>query len=184
MTSTYSSNFEPVLNPVLHVVLDRPKIAANIASIVRLCAGSACALHVCGPLVFDKADKTKWRAGLDYFWGARVHFHRSLDRCLGLLGKEPWVLEVGSDKAPWDVQFSPGDVLILGPEDGSVQQHIQDKYRDRILSLPQYGPVRSLNLAQCAAVGVFEAVKQTSVIPVQTGIYFEDGSPRWRGRQD
>ena len=75
---------------------------------------------------------------------------------------QPWILEVGSDKAPWDVKLTPGDVLILGPEDGSVQEHVQDKYRHRILSLPQFGPVRSLNLAQCAAVGVFEAVKQAS----------------------
>lgn len=75
---------------------------------------------------------------------------------------EPWILEVGSKHAPWDAKLTPGDVLILGPEDGSVAEHIQDKYRHRVLSLPQFGPVRSLNLAQCAAVGVFEAVRQVS----------------------
>lgn len=149
--------------PVLHIVLDRPRIAANIASIVRCATGTCCAVHVCGPLVFDKADKTKWRAGLDYFSGARVHFHRSLERCLKLLKKRPWIIEVGSDKAPWDIQFALGDVVILGPETDSVEQKVQEAFKDRILTLPQIGPVRSLNLAQCAAVVVFEATRQLQV---------------------
>jgi tRNA (cytidine/uridine-2'-O-)-methyltransferase len=150
-----------ILNePVLHIVLDRPRIAANIASIVRMATGTCCVVHVCGPLVFDKSDKTKWRAGLDYFYGARVHFHLSVERCLQLLGKDPWIIEVGSQKAPWDVQFVAGDVVVLGPESDSVDQKVQDKFKDRILTLPQIGPVRSLNLAQCAAVVAFEATRQ------------------------
>lgn len=155
-----SSDLCPIRNPLLHVVLDRPKIAANIASIVRLCTGTMCALHVCGPLLFDKADKTKWRAGLDYFWGARVHFHQDIFRCLSFLGSEPWILEIGSDKAPWDVNIDVGSILILGPEDGSVRQEVIDKHADRLITLPQPGPVRSLNLAQCASVGIFEVMRQ------------------------
>ena len=146
--------------PLLHIVLDRPRIAANIASIVRLSTGTCCAVHVCGPLVFDKSDKTKWRAGLDYFYGARVHFHRSLERCLVLLGKDPWVIEVGSKKAPWDAKFALSDVVIFGPETDSVASEVQEKFRERILTLPQIGPVRSLNLAQCVAVVAFEATRQ------------------------
>jgi tRNA (cytidine/uridine-2'-O-)-methyltransferase len=146
--------------PLLHIVLDRPRIAANVASIVRLATGTGCAVHICGPLVFDQGDKTKWRAGLDYFFGARVHFHRSLSRCLDLLHKAPYIIEVGSRKAPWDVPLSRGDVVIFGPETQSVQEEIQVQYADRILTLPQVGPVRSLNLAQCVAVIAFEATRQ------------------------
>lgn len=146
--------------PWLHLVLDRPRIIANIASIIRLCAGTEAALHICGPLVFEQKDKTKWRAGLDYFEGARVHFHLDLVRCLKLLGKVPWIIEVGGSKAPWEVNIQKGDVLILGPETDSVLLEIQNQYRERILTLPQPGPVRSLNLAQCAAVSVFEAMRQ------------------------
>lgn len=146
--------------PTLHIVLDRPRIAANVASIVRLATGTACAVHVCGPLVFDARDKTKWRAGLDYFFGARVHFHRSLERCLKLLDKTPYVIEVGSTKAPWDVTLTAGDVVIFGPESESVQHEVQEQFRERILTLPQVGPVRSLNLAQCVAVVAFEATRQ------------------------
>lgn len=149
-----------VLNPTLHVVLDRPRIAGNIAAIVRLCVATQCALHVCGPLVFDTNDKTKWRAGLDYFFGARLHFHRNLKRCLDLLGGNPWLLEVGGKKTPWQSSLMAGSVVVLGPETASIDREIMESYPERVISLPQLGPVRSLNLAQCASIICFEAVRQ------------------------
>lgn len=141
-------------------MLDRPRIAGNIAAIVRLACATQCALHVCGPLLFDQADKTKWRAGLDYFFGARVHFHLSLARCLALLNRPLWLLEVGGEKQPWDVDIKPQDVVVLGPETSSIDDSVLNAHPDRLITLPQVGPVRSLNLAQCAAVICFEALRQ------------------------
>lgn len=147
--------------PLLHIVLDRPRIAANIASIVRLSASFQAALHVCGPLVFDQGDKTKWRAGLDYFYGARVHFHKNIANCLALLGdKTTWIIEVGSEKAPWDVKIHAGDIVVFGPEDASVDSSVCAQFSQRILTIPQFGPVRSLNLAQCVAMITSEAARQ------------------------
>ena len=145
--------------PPLHVVLDRPAIAGNVGACVRLCAATGAALHICGS-VFSPEDRELWRPGLDYWPRARVHFHHSLQRCLALLERRPWIVEVGGRHAPWDVRLAPGDVVILGPEKGSVEQTVQDAHRERILTLPQRAGVRSLNLAQCAAVVAFEAIRQ------------------------
>lgn len=153
-------NLDVITNPLLHIVLDRPRIAGNVAAIVRLSVACKCALHVCGPLLFAQNDKTKWRAGLDYFYGARVHFHYDIFRCLKLLNKEPWIVEVGGKKTPWQAQFKLGDVMVLGPETDSVRDEVIKQYPERILTLPQIGPVRSLNLAQCASVVTFEAIRQ------------------------
>lgn len=152
-----------LLDETLHLVLDRPRIAGNIAAIVRLATATQCALHVCGPLLFEASDKTKWRAGLDYFFGARVHFHDNIHRCLSLLNKRPWLLEVGGEKSPWQVEIARGDVVVLGPETASIDEEVIKKYPDRLITLPQVGPVRSLNLAQCAAVICFEALRQQGV---------------------
>jgi tRNA (cytidine(34)-2'-O)-methyltransferase len=146
------------LVPTLHVVLDRPAIAGNVGACVRLCAATRCALHVCGS-VLDPQDREMWRAGLDYWSDARVHFHPSLDRCLALLGGTPWVIEVGGTHAPWDVTLARGDVVVLGPENGGVQDSVRARDPTRILTLPMAAG-RSLNLAQVAAVTVFEAVRQ------------------------
>lgn len=149
-----------IINPTLHLVLDRPRIAGNIAAIVRLATATQCALHVCGPLVFDGADKTKWRAGLDYFFGARIHFHLNLARCLALLKRPPWLVEVGGAHAPWQVDLLDEDVVVFGPETASIEEVVMKAHKDRIITLPQLGPVRSLNLAQCAAAVCFEAIRQ------------------------
>lgn len=146
--------------PTLHLVLDRPRIAGNIAAIVRMSVATQCAVHVCGPLVFEGGDKTKWRAGLDYFFGARVHFHNDLARCLSLLNKEPWLLEVGGAITPWQAELEVSDVVVLGPETGSISAPVLNAHQERIITLPQWGPVRSLNLAQCAAIVTFEAIRQ------------------------
>lgn len=149
-------------DPVLHVVLDRPAIAGNIGACVRLCAATGAALHVCGSDL-DPRDREMWRAGLDYWPEARVHFHRSLARCLALLlpaGAAPFIVEVGGDKTPWDAELVRGSVVVLGPEKGSVSAELVAAHRDRVLTLPQRPGIRSLNLAQCAAVVVFEALRQ------------------------
>lgn len=159
-----SINRHIVLKPTLHIVLDRPRIIGNIAAIVRLCVGTQSALHICGPLLFDVSNKTKWRAGLDYFYGARVHFHNSLSRCIKLLNKTPWLLEVGGSNAPWEVELSQGDVVVLGPETASIDDVIMKTYSKKIITIPQVGPVRSLNLAQCAAVVSFEAIRQQTLL--------------------
>jgi tRNA (cytidine/uridine-2'-O-)-methyltransferase len=146
--------------PTLHLVLDRPRIVGNIAAIVRLSVATQSVVHVCGPTIFDDADKTKWRAGLDYFYGARIHFHHNVHRCLFLLKKPPWLIEVGGSFLPWEARLMPSDVVVFGPETDSIDQTLMENHRDRIITLPQLGPVRSLNLAQCASVICFEALRQ------------------------
>jgi tRNA (cytidine/uridine-2'-O-)-methyltransferase len=145
--------------PVLHVVLDRPAIAGNIGACVRLAAATGAVLHVCGADI-DPGHRQMWRAGLDYWPDARVHFHRSLSRCLALLAQTPWIIEVGSKNAPWDATLAQGDVVVIGPERGSVEDSLVARHPDRVLTLPQRDGIRSLNLAQCAAVVVFEALRQ------------------------
>lgn len=154
-------DIDVVTAPRLHVVLDRPAIAGNVGACVRLCAAVGAALHVCGSELAPD-DREMWRPGLDYWAGARVHFHASLDECLALLGRVPWLIEVGGLHAPWDVPLLPGDVVVLGPEKGSVDDALRARLPDRVLTLPQQGAVRSLNLAQVAAVVAFEAVRQQS----------------------
>ena len=152
--------FNALTNPLVNIVLDRPRIAANIASIARLSVGTASALHVCGPLVFESNDKTAWRAGLDYFYGVRIHFHKSIDKCLQLLGKNPWLIETSGEKVVWQADFQTSDVIVFGPEDANIDENTMVKHQARILRLPQLGPVRSYNLAQCVAAVTFEAMRQ------------------------
>jgi tRNA (cytidine/uridine-2'-O-)-methyltransferase len=151
-----------------HLVLDRPRIAANIGAVVRLAAATDSAVHICGPLVFEEGDTTRWRAGLDYWGGTRVHFHRSLERCLRLLGGAPWLVEVGGQRAPWDVSLGRGDVFVFGSETGSLPESLLAAHPEGHLTLPQEEAVRSMNLAQCAAVMAFECLRQSDLHGLQS----------------
>ena len=153
-------------------MLDRPAIAGNVGACARLVAATGAALHVCGSAL-DPADREMWRAGLDYWPHAEVHFHRSLARCLALLPPPPFVVEVGAARAPWDASLVRGSVVVLGPENGSVADEVLHPARrdDRVLTLPMVAG-RSLNLAQVASAVVFEAVRQQRTpqhIPQRTG---------------
>ncbi len=157
--NAHDSGIDVVVSPRLHIVLDRPAIAGNVGACVRLAAVTGSALHVCGSQLRPD-DRELWRPGLDYWPKARVHFHDTLDRCLALLDVTPWIIEVGADRAPWDVDLTAGSVIVLGPEKGSVDDALRARLPERIVTLPQQPGTRSLNLAQTAAVVAFEAVRQ------------------------
>ena len=89
-----------------------------------------------------------------------MHFHENADRCLQVLGKQPWIVEVGSKQTIWDAQWQPGDVVVFGPETGDAVPHIAERLPNRVLTLPQTEAVRCLNLAQCAAVVCYEALRK------------------------
>jgi tRNA (cytidine/uridine-2'-O-)-methyltransferase len=148
-----------VAAPLLHLVLDRPAIAGNVGACVRLAAATGATLHICGSTL-DPQDRELWRPGLDYWPLARVHFHHHLSDCLHLLKRPPWIIEVGGDHAPWDVDLDDGDVVVFGPEKGSVEDGVRYQDPARILTLPQQAGVRSLNLSQVVAVVAFEATRQ------------------------
>lgn len=149
------------MKPLLHVVLDRPKIAGNIGAIARVCAGTGAALHVCGPLVFETKQVAQiHRPGLDYWPFAQVHFHHDVHRCLALLPGDPWLIEVGGEQGPHDALLERGGIVVFGPEDGSVSDSLMSTYQDRILTLPKLDFVRSFNLAQCVSAVIFEGTRQ------------------------
>ena len=50
--------------------------------------------------------------------------------------------------------------LMFGKETAGLPAWLREKYRERCLRIPMAGPVRSLNLANSAAVLCYEALRQ------------------------
>lgn len=160
MLNKFLINAELSKNPWLHLILDRPRIIANIAAISRLACAVNIALHVCGPLIFERKDKTRWHSSLDYLKETKIHFHLDIRRCIKLINRKPWLIEIGSIIMPWQTKISINDVLILGPENNNISATIQKAYICKIITFPHLGPARSLNLAQSAALGIYEIIRQ------------------------
>jgi tRNA (cytidine/uridine-2'-O-)-methyltransferase len=147
---------------MFHVVLFQPEIPPNTGNVIRLCANAGCTLHLVRPLGFDIQGKAVRRAGLDYDELARVRVHASLDACLAeLSGARVFCVETSGKRSYSDATFTPGDVLIFGPETRGLPAAVLDRIPgEQQLRIPMQPGNRSINLSNSVAIVVFEAWRQ------------------------
>lgn len=162
----------PDLNPPtppLNVVLIEPQIPPNTGNVARLCSVTGVRLHLVGPLGFSVADKDMRRAGLDYWFGLWKRLYGNLDEFLAELSGEArlHLFTARAKRSLWNVTFLPGDFLVFGSEPhGLPPSFLAARPGDQI-GLPMLPNTRSLNLSNCVAVGVYEALRQLSTDAVR-----------------
>ena len=147
---------------MFRILFHEPAIAGNTGNTIRLAAGTGAELHLVEPLGFDFADAKLKRAGLDYHDLAVVTVHPSLDAALEVLADgHVHAFTTSATTTYTDIAYQPGDILLFGTEptglSDKVLQHprITDQVR-----LPMLEGRRSMNVANCAAVAVYEAWRQ------------------------
>jgi len=147
---------------VFRILFHEPAIAGNTGNTIRLAAGTGCELHLVEPLGFDFADAKLRRAGLDYHDLAVVTVHPSLDAALEVLSDgNVYAFTTSATTTYTDIGYQPNDILLFGteptglPDDVLKHPRIADQVR-----LPMLAGRRSMNLANCAAVAVYEAWRQ------------------------
>jgi tRNA (cytidine/uridine-2'-O-)-methyltransferase len=146
---------------MFHVVLFEPEIPPNTGNLIRLAANTGCELHLVKPLGFRLDRKSVRRAGLDYDELATVHVHENFAAARAALPGHWFAIETGSPRRHVDARFSPGDVLLLGSERrGLTPEILAELGPERVISLPMRAGNRSLNLANAAAIAVYEAWRQ------------------------
>ena len=146
---------------MFHIVLFEPEIPPNTGNLIRLAANTGCELHLVKPLGFRLDRKSVRRAGLDYDELATVHVHDDFAAARAALPGNWFAIETGSPRRHVDVRFTPGDVLLLGSERrGLTPAILAELGPERVISLPMRAGNRSLNLANAAAIAVYEAWRQ------------------------
>lgn len=147
----------------MHIVLVEPEIPPNCGNIARTCAATGSKLHLVEPLGFDVSDRAVKRAGLDYWHLVEVEVHPDLDalfRKYPRAGEDLWL---ATTKAPRDytrARFSADCWLFFGKETAGLPREFRERYRERCVRIPMAGGARSLNLANSAAVLLYEALRQ------------------------
>ncbi|MEZ4471650.1 MAG: tRNA (cytidine(34)-2'-O)-methyltransferase [bacterium] len=148
----------------MRIVLVHPRIPGNTASIGRLCAATETPLTLVKPL-FSLDEGRVRRAGLDYWPWIDLTVVDDWRDALAGPGR-PWLFTAGTRRLYTDVTYGDDDVLVFGREDLGLEPEILAAYPDNHVSIPMVSPhVRSLNLAQCAAVGLYEAWRQRERTP-------------------
>jgi len=147
----------------MNIVLVEPEIPPNTGNVARLCAATKTRLHLVEPLGFRLDDSQLKRAGMDYW--QQVEWHRWPDmpaftRHLPA-GSRLWYIESGGPRAYTEARFESGDYLVFGRETAGLPKQLLEPNRDWWLRIPMFNPAsRSLNLSNCAALVLFEALRQ------------------------
>ncbi len=146
-----------------HIVLHQPVIPQNTGSIARLCACTGSVLHLIHPLGFQTDAAAVKRAGLDYWEHVDIREHESWETFLK--SEAPQEMFFFSKKAHnrFDrVEYPEGSYLVLGSETKGLPEEWMQEFEGRFLQIPMRTHlVRSLNLAQAAAVVLYEGLRQS-----------------------
>lgn len=147
----------------MHVVLVEPEIAPNTGNVARLCAATQTHLDLIEPLGFKLGDAQLKRAGMDYWqhvqwrrWPAWPEFEKTVPPEARL-----WLIESRGPRLYTEVSFSAADYLVFGRETAGLPPTLLQSHRERWLRIPMFNPqARSLNLSNCVALVLFEALRQ------------------------
>jgi tRNA (cytidine/uridine-2'-O-)-methyltransferase len=147
----------------MHIVLVEPEIPPNTGNVARLCAATKSALHLVEPLGFKLDDAQLKRAGMDYW--RQVEWHRWKNWAAFAEKLPPtarlWFVESHGATIYSEVKFAPDDYLVFGRETAGLPKKLLEANRDRWLRIPMFNaPSRSLNLSNCVALVLFEALRQ------------------------
>lgn len=146
----------------MRLALYQPDIAQNAASLIRLGACLGVAVDIIEPCGFHFTDKGFRRAGMDYLEQASVTRHASWEAFRP--GGRLVLLTTKATLAYTQFAFAPDDVILLGRESAGVPQEVHDAAHAR-LRIPLKQGLRSINVAQAAAMVLGEALRQTDGFP-------------------
>ena len=147
---------------MFHVVLHQPEIPPNTGNLMRLCVNTGNRLHLIRPLGFDLDDARLRRAGLDYREYADVEVHDDLGAFFDAV-RPPRVFAFSqhAERLYTSVAYSNGDALLFGSESvGLPPEALNHVAVEDRLRIPIAPGGRSLNLANAAAIIVYEAWRQ------------------------
>jgi tRNA (cytidine/uridine-2'-O-)-methyltransferase len=147
----------------MNIVLLQPEIPPNTGNVARLCAATKTRLHLIEPFGFQLDDKQLKRAGMDYW--QQVDWKRWKNWTEFVAGQPTgarfWFIESDGPKHYAEVQYQADDYIVLGRETAGLPKQLIEENRERWLRIPMFNAEsRSLNLSNCAALVLFEALRQ------------------------
>ena len=152
------------LPPVMRLALYQPDIPQNTGNMMRLAACLGVGLDIIGPCGFVLDDKRLRRAAMDYAGGLELRRHGSWDRFdawrrAAVAPARLIVLTTRSGHRYIDFDYAEDDILLVGRESAGLPNDIHAQ-ADARLAVPMTDGLRSLNVANAAAIVLGEALRQ------------------------
>jgi len=147
----------------MHVVLLEPEIPPNTGNVARLCAATSTILHLIEPLGFRLDNTQLKRAGMDYW--QHLQWHRwpnwaAFEKEIAPDGRL-WFVESNGPRRYTEASYAPADYLVFGRETAGLPKKLLQDHPEGWLRIPMFNAkARSLNLSNCVALVLFEALRQ------------------------
>lgn len=152
----------------MNIILHEPEIPANTGNIGRTCVATGTSLHLIEPLGFRLDEKSVKRAGMDYWQHVDLHTYKNFEE---FKEKNPnakiWMATTKAKHVYSDVEFGPDDFIMFGKESAGIPEEILVDYEETCIRIPMLEQIRSLNLSNCAAIVLYESLRQQNFESMQ-----------------
>ena len=148
---------------MINVVLFEPEIPQNTGNIMRTCAGTDTILHLIKPLGFSLDDRYLKRSGVNYIPHCEYYVYENFDDFLSKNDGDFYFLTRYGEVPHTSFDYSDSKkniYFVFGKESTGIPKEILQNYLDRCLRIPTNDNIRALNLSNCVAILVFEALRQ------------------------
>lgn len=147
-----------------HIVLFEPEIPQNTGNIMRTCVATGTKLHLIEPLGFLLDEKHLIRSGVNYIDKLDYTLYDDWDDFLDKnQGKGTFYYFTRYGKKP-HTSFSYADekdhYFIFGKESTGIPKEILKRDLEHCMRIPMTENVRALNLSNCCAIVIYEALRQ------------------------
>jgi tRNA (cytidine/uridine-2'-O-)-methyltransferase len=148
----------------LRLALYQPDIPQNAGALMRLCACLGVAMDIIEPCGFLLSDRNFRRAGMDYLASLDLVRHASWEEFRDQARGRLLLLTTKASMPYFGFAFAPSDTLLVGRESAGVPDQVHQA-ADTRLTIPMRAGMRSLNVAQAAAMVLGEGLRQTALFP-------------------
>lgn len=148
---------------MLNVVLFEPEIPQNTGNIMRTCVATGTRLHLIKPLGFSLDEKVVRRSGANYIDDCDYIVYENFDEFLAKNKGKFYFLTRYGRRPHTSFDYSNKDeniYLVFGKESTGIPKEILKDYLDTCMRIPMTDKVRALNLSNCVAIMVYEALRQ------------------------
>ncbi len=144
----------------LNIVMVEPEIPQNTGNVARTCAATGARLHLVKPMGFTIDDKKLKRAGLDYWQYLDITYYDGLDDFFSKNQGNFYFFTTKGRKVYSEIEYPDPCYLLFGKETKGLPEELLLKYPESCVRIPMAGEIRSLNLSNSVAIGVYEVLRQ------------------------
>ena len=148
---------------MINIVLFEPEMPQNTGNIMRTCAGTDTLLHLIEPLGFKVDEASLKRAAVNYLPNVHFKVYKNWEEFLEQNNGKMYFFTRYGTHTPHELKLNEEGVeyyFVIGKESTGIPKEILREDLEHCMRIPMTSNVRALNLSNCAAIVLYEVLRQ------------------------